>query len=950
MIAYADVSPDFARREHLMTWRIGDHIDNRFEVCRVMQGGMGIVYIAFDHELKIAVALKTFRDDLLASRPEISERFKREALSWIALEEHENVTRAITAAELGLKPFLILEFVTGGTLRQWIGTPRLLSNPTQIVRFAIQFCDGMTHAATKGIQVHRDIKPENCLITDQNVLKVSDFGLAKALDSSIDEKRLELSGKPLGSMKSTRELSEATTVDLAVSSGNDSRTNIFWKLWKKRNKADQLVTLNIGNAAAATTRAAALSVKGGAQGTPHYMAPEQFAGSPTLDVRADIYAFGVMLFEMISGKRPFTGQTLDELLRKHEAEQPPFLGCDKRLEDLVQSCLAKEPDHRPESFRSIRDSLDAVYSSLTGHPAPMPVRGRDLSAVGLTNKSIGLITFGKYREALDCSERAIELNADSSNAWTIKGLALLRLRPVDGITEALACHERALELNPAHAAANSNMGDCLLELRRFDEAIAAFDKGVELNANNFQAWLMKAEGLRQCKRLDEALRCCDQALHLNPTSAKAWTNKGVILSELKRIDDAIKCMDRAIELENDDKAWYGKAVELARINRLDDALHCYDKTLELNSRFEQAWANKSNVLRRLGRTKEAMDCCVRALELDPSDLVAWGIKTSLFSDAGRFEEAIESLQRSLALNPLNDAAWTQHGFLLNLLSKHESALDSLNKAVEINPQNANAWFCRSKTLTVLHRLAEASESIGHALAVQPAEPEICREKIMVQRYIDDSASGATSEDLKDAIVARRQARFILRASRQLTLAAGAALRKAVDENSSLIADFQKRRSEFLKIDEMMLFFFEVAFVSWFNQAKHGWTDNMKKLIRDLTIEELPWQLRLLPVDPNRKAAPQFDVEALQTNLRSVIESVDSAMRRIFSMEDKEKREKTTFEMFVVYFARILPAAATLFGKGQNSPELLAFTKLSQPFTKGCWEGAVNAENLVKNTF
>ena len=95
---------------------------------------------------------------------------------------------------------------------------------------------------------------------------------------------------------------------------------------------------------------------------------------------------------------------------------------------------------------------------------------------------------------------------------------------------------------------------------------------------------------------------------------------------------------------------------------------------------------------------------------------------------------------------------------------------------------------------------------------------------------------------------------------------------------------------------------------------------------------------------------QFDVEALQTNLRSVIESVDSAMRRIFSMEDKEKREKTTFEMFVVYFARILPAAATLFGKGQNSPELLAFTKLSQPFTKGCWEGAVNAENLVKNTF
>lgn len=175
-------------------WRIGEHIDGRWEVCQVLQGGIGVVYITYDRDMQFFVAAKTFQDEMFARSPQIAERFRREALAWIALDEHENVTRAIFATEIGLKPYLFLEHVDGGTLREWIGTPRLTRDVHQVLRFAIQFCDGMIHAFQKGIGLHRDIKPENCLITSEGILKVTDFGLAKVFDDGSGPGKEEFGG------------------------------------------------------------------------------------------------------------------------------------------------------------------------------------------------------------------------------------------------------------------------------------------------------------------------------------------------------------------------------------------------------------------------------------------------------------------------------------------------------------------------------------------------------------------------------------------------------------------------------------------------------------------------------------------------------------------------------------------------------------------------------------
>src|SRR5262245_10680974 len=128
-----------------MEWKINDLIDNRWQVYDIKRGGMGIVYIVYDREERSARALKTFQDQIFNLNPIIADRFTQEALIWIGLDIHPNVVQAGFVERIEDKPFLLLEYVAGGDLSGWINTPRLLEDLPQVLRFAMQFCDGMVH-------------------------------------------------------------------------------------------------------------------------------------------------------------------------------------------------------------------------------------------------------------------------------------------------------------------------------------------------------------------------------------------------------------------------------------------------------------------------------------------------------------------------------------------------------------------------------------------------------------------------------------------------------------------------------------------------------------------------------------------------------------------------------------------------------------------------------------
>ena len=127
-------------------WQIGDRIRNRWEVHNILSGGMGRIYLVYDHEFSESFAIKTVREELFQGQPHIIERFRRESLAWISLELHQNITQARFFEVIDDRPFLFLEFVSGGDLSDLIGRPQLVENLPNVLGFAIQFCDGMMHA------------------------------------------------------------------------------------------------------------------------------------------------------------------------------------------------------------------------------------------------------------------------------------------------------------------------------------------------------------------------------------------------------------------------------------------------------------------------------------------------------------------------------------------------------------------------------------------------------------------------------------------------------------------------------------------------------------------------------------------------------------------------------------------------------------------------------------
>lgn len=529
-------------------WQIGDLIQHRWQLHKILRGGMGIVYVVYDREHRAPYAAKTFQDEIFARSAGIADRFRQEALTWINLDAHQNIAQAHFVQIIEGKTYLFMEYVSGGDLSSWIGTLRLPKDLPQILRFAIQFCDGMSHALAKGVVAHRDIKPQNCLITQDKILKVTDFGLARAV---------------------------------ATQAG-----------------------------------------RGGRGGTPEYMPPEQWDNFEQANERSDIYSFGAMLHEMLTGQPPF-GKRRErggrDLEFRHKNEMPPPLNSQlPTLNSVAQSCLAKDPSQRLADFGTVRSRLAKIYKDLTGEQVPQPIYGIELNLANWNNKGLSLNQLGQHKEALDCYERAIEINAGVAETWTNKGNGLHELGRLE---QALDCYERALEIAPGIAEIWSNKGVIVATLGRLDEALNCHDRALEINPRSERAWFNKAVVLSHLGRFEESLECYNRTLELDPRFEQAWLEKGATLYGQARLEEALICYTRALEVNpRDAKAWFDKGHILVKLRRLEEALDCYNYALEINPRLRDAWYNKGVVLiSGFQRYREALGCFEEAHRLgDPN--------------------------------------------------------------------------------------------------------------------------------------------------------------------------------------------------------------------------------------------------------------------------------------------------------------------------------------------
>lgn len=474
------------------------------------------------------------------------------------------------------------------------------------------------------------------------------------------------------------------------------------------------------------------------------MAPEQFLDSKHVDHRADIYATGVLLFELLTGKLPFVGKTWEEFQTLHlRANFPPltsmFVGAPLVgvINEIIKRCVAKNPEDRYQDFAALRSELASLFQRVTGHDARRAASGTALEAFQLSNKALSLDRLGFRGEALSLYDRALALDPDNEKTWLNKGVLLMRTgRSKDGI----GCLDHALALNPSYAYAWANKGAEYAQAGKSQEALTCLDKAVKIDPFLEEAWFNRGVALRGLGRNDDALRSYDQATTINPRSSQAWFNKGALLGSLGKLQDELACYERCIDLNReDDQALTNKGIALAASGQTIEALECLDEALRINPKNGLAWFNKAISLikplrefraaaaclqeaKKLGvdRAKDTLDYCQNqinsALELGRRGLVA--------RQMGQLHQALEYYDRALDMCPHDVGVLINKGAVLSALGDSEGALAAFDHVTRIDPRNPTAWYNKGAILGPSGRLKDAlqcfenARRLGHPEAVK----------------------------------------------------------------------------------------------------------------------------------------------------------------------------------------------------------------------------------------
>jgi serine/threonine protein kinase/Tfp pilus assembly protein PilF len=583
-------------------------------------GGMGVVWKALDKRLDREVALKILPDTATADDSR-HERFIREAKAASALN-HPNIVTVYEINSDGDVHFIAMELVRGVALSEILRERKPLP-PVIAAKYAIQLADGLGKAHQSGI-VHRDIKPSNIMVTDDGLVKILDFGLAKL-----------------------------TAPEAATGSADN----------------------------ATVTMRSPLTRPGAAVGTVPYMSPEQVVGDPA-DPRSDVFSIGIVIYEMLGGRRPFTGNSNAKIVRAVLASEPPPLhslaaGVPDALVEIVNKCLQKNSEARyhdgselAAELRSV-DLLFPATSTIAQPTASAPparflkTHRRWLAGAAVVLAAVAsLAIYSRWpaRRPGESAQRAPVLTSveslDRSRAF------LLRYDRKGNVDRAIDTLLPALQQDPKNAALVGALSEAYF--RRY---LATSDK----------TWLRKAVESGQ------------QAVSANDDLAAAHVAFGVALAADGNNEKAREQFEKARDLDPlNGAAFLGLAKVQSSQGQTTDAERLYQRAVELSPADWRPLAELGVFYYRNSRYDNAIDIWKRALQLAPDNSRQMVNLAAAYQMKDDYPASADTLQRALELDPI-PATWTNLGTARFFQGRYADAVKAMEKAVELAPKNYLYW-------------------------------------------------------------------------------------------------------------------------------------------------------------------------------------------------------------------------------------------------------------------
>jgi serine/threonine protein kinase/Flp pilus assembly protein TadD len=617
---------------------IGQTVSHYRVVESLGGGGMGIVYSARDTILDRNVALKFLPPDSTKDQQTL-DRFLREARAAAALN-HPNICTIHEIADYDGQPFIVMELMEGKTLKHTIeGKPLLVD---RILELSIQIADALGAAHARGI-THRDIKPANIFITRSGQAKVLDFGLAKLTAA-------------------------AASVDTVGASG----------------RGTTILNMN-------------LTSPGTAMGTIAYMSPEQARGED-LDARADLFSFGVVLYEMATGKHAFEGNTtaviFDGILNGTPAS-PASLNSDipAPLENIINKALEKDRDLRYQSAAEMRSDLKRLKRDRESSGRATPARGTPVASKAAPVREVKSVAV-LYFENLS-SAKEDEYFRDGMTEDIITELANIRDLKVFPRPAMLPYRDKSVtapqvgqELKASYVLGGS--------LRRAGNRLRITAQLVETHSGH-TLWAQRydREMADVFEVQDEIARSIAQAFRINLTPQEE--------SKIAR-----KPTENSLAYD-----YFLRGRSYTRRESLDFAIQMFEQAIKLDSSFASAYAGIANAcglqFEYHGRNpvwiERAETACQRALELDPKLADALVARARIFYSQQQYDEAARYSLQAIDRKPDCEGAYNVLGRAYFASGRFQEAADLIERAVEANGDDYNVYIPYTNSLDRLGNTA-----------------------------------------------------------------------------------------------------------------------------------------------------------------------------------------------------------------------------------------------------